>query len=92
MVNNTTDINKTTNYLLPQIIEMVQQITKKYEAADFKVHLAGSALFSGVIKQAMKKEVCVSMMMLVKVLSPLNNKSFNKGLALASCFLALSVD
>jgi hypothetical protein len=51
----------------------VQQITKKYEDANFKVYLAGSALFSGVIKQAI-------------------NKSFNKGLALASCFLALSVD
>jgi hypothetical protein len=31
------------------------------------------------------------MMILVKVLLPLNNKSFNKGLALASCFLALSI-
>jgi predicted dinucleotide-utilizing enzyme len=37
-----------------KIIEIVQQITKKYEDANFKVHLAGSALFAGVIKQAMK--------------------------------------
>jgi predicted RND superfamily exporter protein len=39
-----------------KIIEIVQQITKKYEDANFKVHLAGSALFAGVIKQAMKKD------------------------------------
>lgn len=39
-----------------KIIEMVQQITKKYEADDFKVYLAGAALFSGVIKQAMKED------------------------------------
>jgi predicted RND superfamily exporter protein len=39
-----------------KIIEVVQQITKKYEDANFKVYLAGSALFSGVIKQAMKKD------------------------------------
>jgi hypothetical protein len=29
-----------------KIIEIVQQITKKYEDANFKVHLAGSALFT----------------------------------------------
>jgi flagella basal body P-ring formation protein FlgA len=34
--------------------KIVQQITKKYEDANFKVHLAGSALFTGVIKQAIK--------------------------------------
>ncbi len=39
-----------------KIIEAVQQITKKYEDDNFKIHLAGSALFSGAIKQAMQKD------------------------------------
>jgi predicted RND superfamily exporter protein len=39
-----------------KIIEKIQAIVKKYEAEDFQVYLAGSALFSGVIKQAMKKD------------------------------------
>ncbi|MDC9714707.1 MAG: MMPL family transporter [Gammaproteobacteria bacterium] len=39
-----------------KIIEAVQQIIKKYENDNFKIHLAGSALFSGAIKQAMQKD------------------------------------
>jgi predicted RND superfamily exporter protein len=39
-----------------KIIEAVQKITGKYKSADFQIHLAGSALFAGVIKQAMQKD------------------------------------
>jgi predicted RND superfamily exporter protein len=53
--NNTPKLYLTDNENT-KIIEAVQQITKKYESANFKVHLAGSALFAGVIKQAMRKD------------------------------------
>ncbi len=53
--NNTPKLYLTDNENT-KIIEAVQQITKKYEDANFKVHLAGSALFAGVIKQAMRKD------------------------------------
>lgn len=39
-----------------EIIKSIQLITQKYESDDFKVHLAGSALFAGVIKQAMQDD------------------------------------
>ena len=39
-----------------KIIEAVQQITKKYADDNFEIHLAGSALFAGVIKQTMQKD------------------------------------
>ncbi len=39
-----------------KIIEAVQQIIKKYEDDNFKIYLAGSALFAGVIKQSMQKD------------------------------------
>jgi predicted RND superfamily exporter protein len=39
-----------------KIIEKVQEIVAKYESDNFTIYLAGSALFNGVIKQAMKED------------------------------------
>jgi len=54
-INNTPKLYLT-NAENTKIIEAVQKITKKYEADNFKVYLAGAALFAGVIKQAMQKD------------------------------------
>ncbi|WP_428086753.1 efflux RND transporter permease subunit [Candidatus Thioglobus sp.] len=76
-----------------KIIEAVQKITQKYEADDFQIHLAGSALFAGSIKQAMQKDtqsfIQKMLMMVIIVLALMFRRVSGVVLPLITVFLTV---